>query len=121
MRNSVNQVHGHHRRPMGVARAAVSSQTSGGWAGSAVAGYACSPEWCLLGFAHGCSLARSTTSLSSLSNLSSSFPTVAVLGAAHQTATETGRTPTRSREAGSERIVHRRQLQFGEKRGSSVG
>jgi transposase len=121
MPNGVNREHGHHRRPMGVARTAVSSQTSGGWAGSAVAGYACGPEWRLLGFAHGRSLARSATSLSSLSNLSSPLPTVAALGAAHQTAPETGRRLTRSREAGSERIVHRRQLQFGEKRGSAVG
>jgi len=46
---------------------------------------------------------------------------VAALGAANQTAAETGGRLTRSREAGSERIVHRRQLPFGEKRGSAVG
>jgi transposase len=121
MANGVNREHGHHRRPMGVARTAVSSQTSGGWAGSAVAGYACGPEWRLLGFAHRRSLARSALSISSLSNLSPPLPTVAALGAANQTAAETGGRLTRSREAGSERIVHRRQLQFGEKRGSAVG
>src|SRR5580704_8040075 len=121
MRNSVNQVHGHHRRPMGVARAAVSSQTSGGRTGTAVAGYARGAERCLLGLAHRRSLARSTTSLSSLSNLSSPLPTVAALGAAHQITPETGRRLTRPREAGFERSLHRRQLPFGEKRGSSVG
>jgi len=121
MAKSVNREHGHHRRPMGVARAAVSSQTSGGRTGTAVAGYARGAEWRLLGLAHRRSLARSATSLSSLSNLSSPLPTVAALGAAHQTAAETGRRLTRPREAGSERVVHRRQLQLGEKRGSAVG
>ena len=42
-------------------------------------------------------------------------------GTAHQTAAETGRRLARSREVGFERIVHRCQLQFGEKRGSAVG
>jgi transposase len=121
MRIRVNQVHGHHRRPMGVSRAAVSSQTSGGWTGTAVARYARGAEWCLLGLAHRRSLARSTTSLPSLSNLSSPLPTVAALRAAHQAAPETGGRLTGSREAGSERSLHRRQLQFGEKRGSAVG
>jgi transposase len=121
MVKSVNREHGHYRRPMGVARTAVSSQASGGWAGPAVARYARGAEWRLLGLAHGRSLARSATSLSSLSNLSSPLPTVAALGAAHQTAAETGRRLTRPREARSERIVHRRQLPFGEKRGSAVG
>src|SRR5260370_2069479 len=74
-----------------------------------------------LGATHRRSLARSATSLSSLSNLSSPLPTVAALGTAHPTAAETGGRLTRPREAGSERVVHRRQLQFGEKRGSAVG
>src|SRR5207302_2680163 len=117
----VNREHGYHRRPMGVARTAVSSQTSGRWAGSSVAGYARGAEWRFLGATHRRSLARSATSLSSLSNLSSPLPTVAALGAAHPTAAETGGRLTRPREAGSERVVHRRQLQFGEKRGSAVG
>jgi transposase len=86
-----------------------------------MAGYARGAEWRLLGLAHQRSLARSTTSLSSLPNLSSPLPTVAAFGAAHQTTPETGRRPTRPREAGSERSLHRRQLPFGEKRGSSVG
>src|ERR1700680_3281496 len=40
MAKSVNRENGDHRRPMGAARTAVSSQTSGGWTGTAVAGYA---------------------------------------------------------------------------------
>ena len=121
MVKGVNREHGHHRRPMGVARTAVSSQTSGGWAGPAVAGYSRGAEWRLLGLAHGRSLARSAASLPSLSNLSSPLPTVAALGAAQHTAPETGGRLTRPREARSERVFHRRQLQFGEKRGSAVG
>ena len=121
MTNGVNPEHGHHRRPMGVARTVVSSQTSKGWAGPTVAGYASGAQRCLLGFAHRRSLARSAPSLSSLADLSSPLPAVAALGVAHPTAPETGRRLTRPREAGFERILHRRQLQFGEKRGSAVG
>src|SRR5207253_2408788 len=121
MVNHVNQEHGPHRRPMGVARTVVSSQTSKGWAGPTVAGYASGAQRCLLGFAHRRSMARSAPSLSSLSDLSSPLPAVAALGVAHPTAPETGRRLTRPREAGFERILHRRQLQFGEKGGSAVG
>src|SRR6266849_4790185 len=53
--------------------------------------------------------------------LSSPLPTVAAFRAAHPTAPETGGRLTRPGKAGSERIVHRCQLQFGEKRGSAVG
>jgi hypothetical protein len=121
MTNRVNREHGPHRRPVGGSLTAVPSETSGGWTRSAVARYASGAERCLLGVAHRCSLARSARSLSSLSNLSSPLPTVAAFRAAHPTAAETGRRLTRPREAGSERIVHRCQLQFGEKRGSAVG
>ena len=121
MVNDVNQEHGPNRRPMGVARTAVSSQTSRGWAGPAVARYASGAQWCLLGVAHRRSLARSTPSLSSLSNLSSPLSTVAAVRITHATAAETGGGLTRPRKTGSERIVHRCQLQFGEKRGSALG
>jgi transposase len=46
---------------------------------------------------------------------------VAAFRAAHPFTAETGRGLTRPGEARSERILHRRQLQFGEKRGSGVG
>lgn len=121
MVNDVNREHGPHRRPVGVAGTAVSSQTSGGRTGTAVARYASGAERRLLGFAHRRSLARPAASLSSLSDLSSPLPTVAALGTADQAAAETGRRFARSWKTGSERIVHRRQLQFGEKGGSAVG
>ena len=121
MANDVNREHGSHRRAVGVARTVVSSETQGRWARPTVARYAGGAERRLLGFAHRRSLARSAPSLSSLSNLSSPLPTVAALGVAHQAAAEAGRRLTRPWEAGFERIVYRRQLQFGEKRGSAVG
>jgi transposase len=46
---------------------------------------------------------------------------MAAFRAAHPSAAEIGRRLTRSRQAGSARSLHRRQLQFGEKRGSGVG
>src|SRR6202047_4985556 len=121
MRNRVNQMHGPHRRPGGVSGAAVSSQAAERWARPAVARYACGVEWRVVGVTHGCPLARSACSLSALSNLSSTLPTVSALGAVRAFAANPGRRPTRPREARSERSLHRRQLQFGEKRGSGVG
>lgn len=121
MQNRVNQIHGPHRRPVGVSGTAVSSEAAERWARPTVARYACGVERCVVGLTHGCSLARSASSLSALPNLSSTLPTVAALGTVRAFAASTGRRLTRPREAGSERIFHRRQLQFGEKRGSSVG
>ena len=119
--NSVNQGHGPHRRPVGGARAAVPPETSGGWARSAVARYPSGAERRLLGVAHGRSLARSAASLSSLPNLSSPLPAMAAFRVVDRSAAETGRRLARPREAGFERIVHRCQLQFGEKGGSAIG
>lgn len=121
MANGVNPEHGPHRRPVGGARTTVSSETPGRWARSAVARYASGAEWCFLGFAHRRSLARSAASLPSLPNLSSPLSAVAAVGVANPAAAETGGRLTRPRKAGSERIVHRCQLQFGEKGGAAVG
>ena len=121
MQTSVNPEHGSHRRPVGGAGTTVSSETPGRWARSAVARYARGAQRCLLGVTHGRPLARSASTLSSLPNLSSPFPVVAALGVAHRTAAEIGRGFTGSRQVGFERIVHRRELQFGEKGGSAVG
>jgi transposase len=121
MRNRVNQKHGPHGRPVGVSGTVVPSQAAGRWARPAVARHACGVARGVLGFAHRCSLARSACSLSALSNLSSPLPTVAAFRAAHRFAAETGRRLTRPRQAGSKRSLHRRQLPFGEKRGSGVG
>ena len=114
-------MHGPHRRPVGVSGTAVPSQAAEGWARPTVARHACGVERRVVGVTHGGSLARSTSSLSALSNLSSTLPTVAALGAVRAFAANSGRRLTRPREARSERSLHRRQLQFGEKRGSGVG
>src|SRR5271156_6065731 len=106
---------------MGGARSVVSSQAAGRWPGPAVARHARGAQRRVVDFAHRRSLARPASSLSALANLSSAFPAVGALRHAHALAAETGRRLTRSRKARSERIVHRRQLQFGEKGGSGVG
>src|ERR1700692_970191 len=121
MRNRVNQMHGPYRRPVGVSGAAISSQAAERWARPTVARHACGVERRVVGATHGCSLARSACSLSALSNLSSTLPTVAALGTVRASTANTGRRPTRPWKARSERSLHRRQLQFGEKRGSGVG
>ena len=121
MRNRVNQMHGPHRRPVGVSGNAVSSEAAERRARPTVARHACRIERCVVGATHECSLARSASSLSALSNLSSTLPTVAALGTIRASAKNTGRRPARPREARSERSLYRRQLQFGEKRGSGIG
>ena len=121
MANGVNREHGHYRRPVGGSRAVVPTEATGRWTREAVAGYACGFERRVLGVTHGRSLARSAASLSGLSNLSSTIPILAAQRTADRLAAKTGGGLTRSREARSERILHRRQLQLGEKGGSSVG
>jgi hypothetical protein len=121
IRDRVNQMHRPHRRPVGVSGTAISSKAADRSARTTVAKQGCGVERCFVGFAHGCSLARSGASLSALSKLSSSFSTVAALRAAHAVAEVTGRGLTRPRQTRSERIVHRCQFQFGERRGSAVG
>src|SRR5271170_2060559 len=121
MQSSVNREYGPHRRPMGRPRSVFSSQATGRWEGETVAGHARSAERRFVDSTHRRSLARSARSLSALPNMSSTLSTVATLRAAHALAAETGRGFTRPRQTRSERIVHRRQLQFGEKGGSGVG
>src|SRR5712691_10326308 len=99
MVNGVNQEQGTGRRPVGGARTTVSPETPERWARPTLARYASGAERCLLGFAHGRSLARSAASLSSLPNLSSSLPAVAAVRVAHPAAAETGGRLTRSRKA----------------------
>jgi hypothetical protein len=121
MAKSVNREHGFSRRPMGGSRTVVSAQTTSRRARATVAGHACGAQRSLLGFTHGCSLARSAVSLSVVSDLSSALPTLAAQRVADALAAKTSRGLTRPRKARSERILHRRQLQRREKRGSGVG
>jgi transposase len=121
MQTSVNREYGSHRRPMGEARFVFSSPATGRRQGATVAGHARGVKRRFVDSTHWRSLARSARSLSALPNLSSAIPAVAALRAAHPFAAETGRGLTRPWQARSQRSVHRRQLQLGEKRGSSVG
>jgi transposase len=121
MANDVNRRHGPHRRPVSGARPVVASQTVGRWPGPAVAGHARGVQRRAVDSAYRRSLARSAQSLSALANLSSTLSAVAALRAAHGLVAETGRGLRRPRQARSERSVHRRQLQLGEKGGSGVG
>jgi len=121
MANSVNREYGHYRRPVGGSRTVVSSEATGRWTREAVAGHACGFERGILGVTHRRSLARSAVSLSALSNLSSTIPNLAAQRVADTFTATTCRGFTRPREARSERILHRRQLQRREKGGSGVG
>src|SRR5260370_12743150 len=89
MANGVNREHGSYRRPVGGSRTVVSSQTTSRWARATVARHACGTERSLLGATHGCSLARSAFSLSVLSDLSSTLPTLAAQRATDSTAAKT--------------------------------
>ena len=121
MANGVNREHGSNRRPMGGSRTVVSSEATGRWTREAVAGHSCGFERGILGVTHRRSLARSPVSLSTLSNLSSTLPILAAQRAADALAAKTSRRLTRPREARSQRILRRRQLQRREKGGSGVG
>ena len=121
MANGVNREHGHFRRAVGGSRTVVPSEATGRWTRKAVAGHPCGFERGILGVTHRSSLARSPVALSALSNLSSTLPILAAQRAADTLAAKTCRGLTRPRKAGSQRILHRRQLQRGEKGGSGVG
>ena len=121
MANGVNREYGHYRRPVGCSRTVVPSEATNRWTREAVAGHACGFERRILGVTHRRSLARSPVSLSALSNLSSTLPILAAQRAADAFTAKTCRGLTRPRKARFERIVHRRQLQRGEKGGSAVG
>src|ERR1700722_3222867 len=78
-------------------------------------------ERCSLGFAHGCSLARPAGSLFSLPNLPSALSKVAARRHAGPALARARRRPAGRRQTGFARNLHRRQLQFGEKRGAAGG
>src|SRR5207245_1817497 len=74
-----------------------------------------------LGAAHRRSLARSARPLSALSNLPSPLPAVAARRDLDATLARPRRRPAGPRQTGFVGDLHRRQLQFGEKRGTAVG
>ena len=121
MANGVNREHGSNRRPMGGSRTVVSSQTTSRWARATVARHACGTERSFLGFTHGCSLARSAVSLSVLSDLSSTLPTVAAQRDADSLPAKLAEDLRDRGKLDLSESFHRRQLQQREKKGSGVG
>src|SRR5580658_2529980 len=95
MWNSVNREHGPYRRPMGGAQSAVSFAATVRWTRSTLARPTRGSQRGALDLAHGCSLARSTESLSALADLSSSFSALAAFWSAVEIAPETRPRPTR--------------------------
>src|SRR5882762_2211158 len=71
MQTSVNQEHGPNRSAVVETQATACSETTLRRSRSTLARYASRAERCSLGFAHGCSLARSARPLSTLPNLPS--------------------------------------------------
>src|SRR5579862_4401164 len=106
---------------MGGAQSAVPSAAAVRWTRPTLARHTRCSQRGALDLAHGRSLARSTESLSALSDLPSPFSALAAFRSAVEITPETHRGLTRPRQARSERSVCRRQLQLGEKRGSAIG
>ena len=114
-------MHGSDRGPMGHSQTAVPTEAAARRSRSALEGRPCGFERGIMDIAHGSSLARPATSLSALSNLPPSFPAVAARRTADRGVDSIGRRPARPGQTGLVGDVHRRQLQFGEKRGAAVG
>src|SRR5216683_4934477 len=121
MQTSVNQEHGPDRGAVGEAQAPAGFQTTPRWSRSALARCASRAERNSLGFAHRRSLARSARPLSTLSNLPSPVSAVAARRHADAAVARASRRPAGSWQARSIGDLHRRQFQFGEKRGAAVG
>src|SRR5712692_1744772 len=121
VRVEANPVHGSDRRPVGRVGAAFPAEAAARWSGKTLVRFSCGIERCAVGSAHRGSLARSATSVSSLSNLPPTFPAVAARRHAHAVAAGACRRPAGPREARFIRDVHRRQLLECEKRGAAVG
>src|ERR1017187_3254606 len=121
MQTRVNQEHGSNRGAVGETETTACSETTFLRSRPAMARYASCAERCSLVFAHGSSLARPPGPLSSLSNLPSALSAVAARRYAGPTLARARRRPAGTRQTRSVGNLHRRQLQFGEKRGAAVG
>ena len=114
-------MHGSNRCPMGHTQTAVPTEAAARWPGSALEGSSGSTERSTLDIAHGSSLARSATSLSALSNLSSSFPAVATRRTVDRRFDPISPRPARPGQTGPVGNFHRCHLQQRQKGGSAVG
>ena len=116
-----NPKYGPDRRPVGGSRTAAPSEATGRWARTALARHAVGAQRCAVGDAHRRAVARTAVEISALPDLSSAFPTMAAFGVADPRAANPGRGLTRPRQDRPVGDVHRRQFQFGEKRGAAIG
>ncbi len=114
-------MHGSDRRPVGDSRTGIPTEATVRLAGTTLARHAVGAQWRALDSAHRRPVARTSVQVSALSDLSSAFPILAAFGVADPRAAKTGRGLTRPRPDRSVGNLHRRQLQFGEKRGAAVG
>src|SRR5260221_1658381 len=121
MQTSVNRKHGLDRGAMGSTQAFAHSQATFRRSRTALARCARGAQRNSLGFPHRCSLPRFARLLPALSNLPSPFSAVAARRHADSTVARAGRRPAGAWQTRSVRDLHRRQLQFGEKRGAAVG
>jgi len=121
MQTSVNRRYGLDRGAVASAQAFAHSPATSRRSRSALARCASCAERNSLDFTHRRSLARSSGPLSALSNLPSPLSTVAARWHADSAVARPRRRSTGARQTRSVRDLHRRQLQFGEKRGAAVG
>src|SRR5258708_19465798 len=121
MRSVVRRKYGPHRRSMADPRTDLSAASSSRWSRSTLAGYARGGERRAVGAPHGSALARPAWPVSAVPNVSSPLSALAADRLAPTVAAPARRGSARSRQTGSHRSLHRRQLQLGEKRGAAIG
>ena len=114
-------MHGFNRCPMGDSGTDVPAEAATGRAWSAMEGSSHGTERSSLDTAHWSTLARFAISLSALSDLPSSLPTVAARRVVNRSIDLLGPRPARPRQTGSVGNLHRRQFQQRQKGGSAVG
>src|SRR5512146_3047806 len=112
---------GSERRSMGGSAAGVCGTTSSRRQGTTVAGCKRSAQRCALDSAHRSAMAGSPPPLSAVSDLPSSLSTVAAGRTLRSDSADAGARPGGTRRHRSERRLHRRLLQRGQKGGSGDG
>jgi len=121
MQTRVSQEHGPNRGTVGETQTTARSEPTFRRSRSALARYASHAERHSVSPAHRRSLARSTRPLGFRSNLPSAFSVVAARRHTGPDLARARRRPAGARQTGSVGNFHRRQLQFGEKKGAAVG
>jgi transposase len=115
------QEHGSDRCAVESAARSFCRTKAGGWEGAATARGSCCAKWGVVDLAHRSPLERLARPISTVSDVSSAFSTVAKGWSLRSDSAGAGRGLGAPRKAGFERGSHRRHLRGGEKRGSAVG